>query len=408
MVDIVLQNKDLKSISCCMEYGFPHLKTNPKMQTKRGLPSLCGVLGAILVIAVVTVLLASFRREKEVLSPHIPDPKSLRRTTAKSIRSDQSSASFSQNTSNSHDTREIDHILRYHDISFDGIDDTVTAIVSCNTTRGELTIDVRAAWAPLGSEQFLFLVDEGLFTNLPFTRVCPKYITQFGAKYKGFKPKSKPLKVIADDKSLWGIRDMAYGYVFFAGNGPNSRRSEMVIALCESKGCKVSGLGHADWEVPVATIRKEGFETLNMIASSGFPYPRLEMIGQHPKAGGPDAGKIFSEPDYLKREYPFMEYFRECRVVNRNIHIIRPLTEDHPEMDLWRGSNRTVDDNRRTSYIVKLTLATTLGQGEVIVEIMHGWAPLGAQRFRELVEEKFFDGVKFFRVIKVDQSLLLP
>ena len=32
----------------------------------------------------------------------------------------------------------------------DGIDDTVTDIVDCETTFGSITIDVRNAWAPLG------------------------------------------------------------------------------------------------------------------------------------------------------------------------------------------------------------------------------------------------------------------
>ena len=36
---------------------------------------------------------------------------------------------------------------------------------------------------------------------------------------------------------------MNYGYLFFAGSGINSRREEMVIALCETNGCRQSGLG---------------------------------------------------------------------------------------------------------------------------------------------------------------------
>jgi len=36
---------------------------------------------------------------------------------------------------------------------------------------------------------------------------------------------------------------MNFGYVFFAGSGINSRREEMVIALCETNGCRQSGLG---------------------------------------------------------------------------------------------------------------------------------------------------------------------
>ena len=43
---------------------------------------------------------------------------------------------------------------------------------------------------------------------------------------------------------------MDFGYVFFAGSGTNSRGSQMVVALCEIDGCRVTGLGKADWEVP--------------------------------------------------------------------------------------------------------------------------------------------------------------
>ncbi len=58
----------------------------------------------------------------------------------------------------------------------DGIDDTVTSIVECETTQGPLTVDVRAGWSPNGANQFIKLVDLGHFTDLPFNRVCPKYV----------------------------------------------------------------------------------------------------------------------------------------------------------------------------------------------------------------------------------------
>ena len=62
-------------------------------------------------------------------------------------------------------------------IAKDGIDDAVTAVVSCTTSQGNVTIDVRGKWAPLGAEQFLHLVDNNMFTDLPFFRVCPRYIS---------------------------------------------------------------------------------------------------------------------------------------------------------------------------------------------------------------------------------------
>lgn len=39
------------------------------------------------------------------------------------------------------------------------------------------------------------------------------------------------------------------------------------------------------------------------------------------------------------------------------------------------------------------------GSGNVTVEVHPEWAPIGAKRFSELVQEHFFDSVRFFRVI---------
>ena len=146
---------------------------------------------------------------------------------------------------------EENYIKKNEVINNDGIDDTVTSIVECKTSLGSFIIDIRKRWAPLGSEQFLYLVNNSFFENVPFSRVCPKYITQFGIKYKDKTKKNFPINVIQDDPTLWGIRDMNFGYIFFAGSGLNSRRDELVIALCETNGCKVSGLGAAPWETPI-------------------------------------------------------------------------------------------------------------------------------------------------------------
>eukprot|EP01041_Mallomonas_annulata_P003045 gene3045-5963_t len=212
--------------------------------------------------------------------------------------------------------------------SFNTIDDTVTAVIKCSTTKGNLTVDLRSAWAPLGANLYLRLVDSGHFTDLPFSRVCPRYITQFGVKNKDSPGRLSHVRSIQDDRSLWGIRDMDFGYLFYAGSGNNSRGDEMVIALCEKPGCIISGLGKAPWEVPIATIRAEGFPVLEAIAKSGFPYPRLEMQGLEKNAGGPDYTQLINDKTYLKRKYPYMEYWKECHVHRRNIHEQRDLEVD--------------------------------------------------------------------------------
>jgi cyclophilin family peptidyl-prolyl cis-trans isomerase len=150
----------------------------------------------------------------------------------------------------------------------DDINDIVTHVVECSTTKGNITIDVRKHWAPLGAKQFIKLVDHEnrFFKDLPFFRVCPKYITQFGIKY-GWSDGAEGISTILDDPNIIGKREMDFGYVFFAGSGPNSRRSELVISFCELDGCKQTGLGNAPWETPFGTIRADrgGFDVLHAI-----------------------------------------------------------------------------------------------------------------------------------------------
>jgi hypothetical protein len=103
-------------------------------------------------------------------------------------------------------------IIKSNQSDLEGFNDFVTAVVECQTSHGNLVIDVREKWAPLGAQRYLELVELGLFTDLPFFRVCPRYITQFGVRY-GWKG---GLQSLSDDPSLWGKRDMNFGYLFFA------------------------------------------------------------------------------------------------------------------------------------------------------------------------------------------------
>jgi cyclophilin family peptidyl-prolyl cis-trans isomerase len=169
-------------------------------------------------------------------------------------------------------------------------DDTVTTVVSCATSKGNITIDIRRDWGPNGVDRYLDLVRANYFDDLPFFRVCPRYITQFGVKHVKAGDARPKCSSLNDDPSLWGIRDMDTGYLFYAGSGARSRGCQMVLALCDMPGCKQTTLGTTFWEVPIGTVRKEGHGVLKDIAQTGFPYPKLEMGGQHKDAGGPNQG----------------------------------------------------------------------------------------------------------------------
>src|SRR5262245_1523206 len=45
----------------------------------------------------------------------------------------------------------------------------------------------------------------------------------------------------------------------------------------------------------------------------------------------------------------------------------------------------------------KVRLATT--KGDVVIEVYHDWAPLGVDRFYDLVKAHYFDNAPWFRVI---------
>lgn len=45
-------------------------------------------------------------------------------------------------------------------------------------------------------------------------------------------------------------------------------------------------------------------------------------------------------------------------------------------------------------------VAVTTSRGPVTLVVHRDWAPLGAERFYRLVQENFFDGARFFRVVK--------
>jgi cyclophilin family peptidyl-prolyl cis-trans isomerase len=53
--------------------------------------------------------------------------------------------------------------------------------------------------------------------------------------------------------------------------------------------------------------------------------------------------------------------------------------------------------NVKSPQLFTVTVETT--KGELVIDVHRTWAPLAAQRFYNLVKARFYDGVKFFRVV---------
>ena len=71
---------------------------------------------------------------------------------------------------------------------------------------------------------------------------------------------------------------------------------------------------------------------------------------------------------------------------------VRPSRSDQAAQGKQATSGK--QDSAESFQVVMET-----SQGKVVIEVIPEWAPLGAARFCELVEDGFFDGCRFFRVV---------
>jgi cyclophilin family peptidyl-prolyl cis-trans isomerase len=119
-------------------------------------------------------------------------------------------------------------------------------LVDCETTKGSFRIEVHPDWSPLGADRFLDLVEDGFFTDIAFFRSVKGFLTQFGISDK---PEMQHWHVdnIEDDPNLH--MKMEKNYVSFAGNGKNSRNTQIFIAYQYS-----NFLGNEPWETPFGEL----------------------------------------------------------------------------------------------------------------------------------------------------------
>jgi hypothetical protein len=69
---------------------------------------------------------------------------------------------------------------------------------------------------------------------------------------------------------------------------------------------------------------------------------------------------------------------------------------------LLRSDFSKLNPVQDTSNLVNMTMLTSIGIGSAILKVHPEWAPIGSKRFMEQVDAKFYNGNKFFRVIKVN------
>jgi peptidyl-prolyl cis-trans isomerase A (cyclophilin A) len=162
--------------------------------------------------------------------------------------------------------------------------------VVLTTSKGEVEIRVRRAWAPLGADRVHYLAEHGFFAGNRFFRVLPGFIAQFGLSgIPEVDAAFDRLKLVDDPARITNRR----GTLVFATAGPNTRTTQLFINLADN--ANLDRMGFA----PVGEVVR-GLEVVQALYAGygeGYPY-----------GSGPDQGRVMREGNrYLRVGYPLLD-----------------------------------------------------------------------------------------------------
>ena len=167
--------------------------------------------------------------------------------------------------------------------------------VKFETTRGDFTVTVTRAWAPLGADRFYNLVKHHFFDNASFFRVVPGFVVQFGisayppvaAAWANANIKDEP--VIGSNKR---------GYLTYAKTSmPNTRSTQVFINLKDNPG-----------------LDRQGFSPFGVVDGNGMNV--VEMFYDQYGDNGPDQEQLtkLGKP-YLDKNFPKVDSIKTATLV---------------------------------------------------------------------------------------------
>jgi peptidyl-prolyl cis-trans isomerase A (cyclophilin A) len=163
-------------------------------------------------------------------------------------------------------------------------------VVKFVTTRGDFTITVTRAWAPLGADRFYNLVKHHFYDNAVVFRAVPSFVTQFGiSSYPAVSTAWKKTE-FKDDPVTQSNKK---GAIVFATAGPNTRTTQVFINLKDNAFLDKTGFA------PFGTVDADGMKVVEMFYdqygdNAGIDQDQIE------KTGKPYLDKSFPKLDVIK------------------------------------------------------------------------------------------------------------
>jgi len=211
-----------------------------------------------------------------------------------------------------------------------------TVRIRCETTKGNIRIQVYPQWAPTGAARFIELVETGFFTDVGLTRVLSNFLVQFGIAADPQLQKQWEAKGnLLDDPTPSGTL-VKRGTMAYAGGGKDSRTTQVWIAFKPNRN-----LGTQLWETPFGEVLEED---MHVVDSFYAGYGDMEAFGGH----GPDQGRQHQDGnEYLRNQFPQLDYVKKCWRVDSFDSAFEPAVSSSSSMPLQHNSHRL---SRRTHH----------------------------------------------------------
>src|ERR1700704_1368731 len=165
--------------------------------------------------------------------------------------------------------------------------------VKFETSKGDFTVSVIRAWAPLGADRFYDLAKHHFFDNESFFRVLKGFVAQFGIS--AYPPVNAVWEkaTIKDDPVTQSNKKSS---PTFAPAGPNTRTTQLFINLADNP--RLDTMGFAPFGQ--VTDGMNVVDTLYADYGEGAPGGSGPNQDEIQKQGKPYLDKSFPKLDYIK------------------------------------------------------------------------------------------------------------
>jgi peptidyl-prolyl cis-trans isomerase A (cyclophilin A) len=164
--------------------------------------------------------------------------------------------------------------------------------VKFETSKGDFTIEVTKAWAPLGAARFYTLVQRKFYDNARFFRVISGFMVQFGLPADPAVAAAWVNRTLRDDKVT---QSNGRGMITYAMAGPNTRTTQVFINFANN-----------------ASLNSQGFAPFGKVVEG------MEVVDQLYSGYGesPEQGAIQQQGNkYLEARFPKLDFIKTARIV---------------------------------------------------------------------------------------------